>query len=142
MPINGRHYDWEDVSITMPGGTLIDVLEISYDDEKEMTEVYGKGGMPRGYRRGNYKASGKLSLHREEFNRMIAIVGTYEAPPVPIGVRYANNDQGQVLDILKDVKFVKRSWQAQQGSAEMKVDLDFKILGGVFPNGLPPQTLL
>jgi hypothetical protein len=142
MPINGRHYDWEDVSITMPGGTLIDVLEISYDDEKEIKEVYGKGGMPRGYRRGNYQASGKLSMHREEFNRMIAIVGSYEAPPVPIAVRWANEDQGQSLDILKDCKFNKRSFGAQQGGTDMKVDLEFRILGGVFPNGLPPQTLV
>jgi hypothetical protein len=73
---------------------------------------------------------------------MIAIVGTYEAPPVPIVVRYANDDQGQSIDFLKDCKFVRRSWQAQQGSADMKVELEFKILGGIFPNGLPPQSLL
>lgn len=142
MPINGNYYDWESIEITLPGGTLIDVNEISYQDEKEITEVYGKGGMPRGYGRGNYKAEGKLTLKREEFNRMAALVGTFETAPLPIVCRYANDDQDEAIDVLKDCKFNTREFKAAQGDTSFNVTLGFRILGGVFAGGLPPQNLL
>ena len=44
--------------VKFPGLALV-VQEISYDDEQEMEESYGKGSKPRGYGKGNYKARGK-----------------------------------------------------------------------------------
>ena len=142
MAINGRTYDWEDVTITLPFGTLIDVEEITYEDEKEIEPIYGKGGMPRAYGRGDYQARGTLKVQRPEFLQMIVVAGTYEIPPVPINVHYAEDDQPPQNDILKDCKFVKRSFAAAQGDTKMVVDLEFNILGGIFANLIPPQNLL
>lgn len=67
IKVNGISYGWGDVDVKIPGLDLV-VQEISYDDEQEMEESYGKGNKPRGYGKGNYKASGKLSMHRDDYD--------------------------------------------------------------------------
>ena len=54
IKVNGINYGWGDVDVKIPGLNLV-VQEISYDDEQEMEESYGKGYRPRGYGKGNYK---------------------------------------------------------------------------------------
>lgn len=140
--INGVTYDWESIQITLPTGTVIDLQDIEYSDEKEISEVYGKGGMARAYGRGNYKAEGKLTILRTDLVALEALGGTYELPPLPIAVSYANDDQPTQLDILKDCKLNKRSMRGSQGDQSLPVELEFKILGGVWLNGVPPQSPL
>lgn len=67
LKVNGKAYDWGDVDLKIPG-LNIQVQEISYDDELEIEEVYGSGSKPRGYGTGNYKASGKLSMLRDDYD--------------------------------------------------------------------------
>ena len=64
LKVNGKAYDWADVDVKFPG-LVLQLQEISYDDEQEKEETYGKGSLPRGYGTGNYKASGKISMLRD-----------------------------------------------------------------------------
>jgi hypothetical protein len=141
--INGKKYSWEDITATLPHGVLIDVENVEYSDGKEVEAQYGKGSMPTGYGQGNYSAEGKISLLREEFNRLLAYAKSqgkslYNLPPFPITVSYANEDQPTVTDILKSVKFAKTSVSAGQGDKSVKVDLDIQIIGGIAWNGITP----
>ena len=65
LKVNGKNYDWGDVDVKFPG-LVLQLQEISYDDELEMEESYGRGSKPRGYGTGNYKASGKESILRDD----------------------------------------------------------------------------
>ena len=67
IKVNGINYGWGDVDTKIPGMNLV-VQEVSYDDEQEMEESYGKGSKPRGYGKGNYKGSGKMSLLRDDYD--------------------------------------------------------------------------
>lgn len=69
--VNGQTYSWGDVDVKIPGLVLV-VQEISYDDEQDMEESYGKGNRPRGYGKGNYKASGKMSMLRDDYDDVLA----------------------------------------------------------------------
>ena len=69
--INGKSYSWEDIACTFPHGMLINVENIEYSDEKETELQYGKGSKPTGYGAGNYKAEGKVTLQREELNKLL-----------------------------------------------------------------------
>lgn len=73
LKVNGKAYDWGDVDLKIPG-LNIQVQEISYDDELEMEEVYGSGSKPRGYGTGNYKASGKLSMLRDDYDDLLGLL--------------------------------------------------------------------
>lgn len=139
--INGKRYAWEDISIRLPHGLLLDVESIEYSDKKEVEAVYGKGSNPRGYSAGNYSAEGKLTLLREEFNRLLDHVRSlgvtlYNLPPFPITVGYANEDEPATTDVLKGCKITETSNSNSQGDQSVKVDLSLKILGGIDWNGV------
>ena len=71
LKVNGKNYDWGDVDVKFPGLVLV-VQEISYDDEQDMEESYGRGYKPRGFGKGNYKASGKLSMLRDDYEDLLS----------------------------------------------------------------------
>ncbi len=140
--INGRAYDWGDVSIKLPGLDL-EVQEISYDDELEKEVVYGKGQRPRGYGEGNYKSEGKLSLLRDDFDDLIAYckqqgVGLYKLVIPKIVVSYANGAEKTKTDVLNVVTFTKTSTKNAQGDKSLKIDLDFIIVNGIERDGVKP----
>ena len=142
LKVNGKAYDWGDVDVKLPG-LVLEVQEISYDDELEQAEVYGKGNKPRGYGTGNYKASGKISLLRDDYDQLLAWCKAKGVPffklDIPsIVVSYANEGDRTRIDELKKVKFSKRSTKAAQGDKKLTVDLDLAIYGGVINDGLEP----
>lgn len=140
--INGKSYDWADVSVKLPG-LEIEVQEISYDDELEKEAVYGKGNRPRGYGTGNYKSEGKLSLLKDDFDDLVAYCKRRDIPlyklVVPkIIVSYANETQKTRTDELNTVTFTKTSHKNAQGDKSLKVDMDFIIVNGIDRDGLRP----
>ena len=90
LKVNGKAYDWGDVDLKIPG-LNIQVKEISYDDELEIEEVYGSGSKPRGYGTGNYKASGKLSMLRDDYENYYPFYYFFEN--LPENAPKASSDQ-------------------------------------------------
>lgn len=108
-----------------------------------MEEVYGYGSKPRGYGTGNYKASGKLSMLRDDYDDLLAYckqkgVPFYKMELPSIIVSYANEGARTKIDELKKVKFSKRSNKAAQGDKSLTVDVDMMIVGGVYQDGVAP----
>lgn len=139
--INGKVFDWEDVSIGLPHGVAVGIKDISYDDELEVEQAYGKGNKAMGYGTGNYKSSGKMTLFREEYDKLLEYAKStgkafYRVPPFPVTVSYANDGQPVSTDVLRGCKINKRSWKNAQGNKELTVDLDFVITDSIVSNGL------
>lgn len=142
LKVNGKAYDWGDVDIKLPGLAL-QVQEISYDDEQEMEETYGRGSRPRGFGTGNYKASGKMTLLRDDYDDFLAYckargMAFYKTEISSIVVSYANEGGRTIIDELKTVKLVKRSNKAAQGDKSLTVDIDLMIVGGIIQDGVQP----
>ncbi|MBU5312220.1 hypothetical protein KQI38_09290 [Tissierella carlieri] len=140
--INGKSYDWADISVKLPGLDL-EVQEISYDDELEKEAVYGKGNRPRGYGTGNYKSEGKMSLLKDDFDDLVAYckrmgVSLYKLVIDKIVVSYANETQKTKTDELNTITFTKTSQKGAQGDKSLKVDMDFIIVNGINRDGLKP----
>ncbi len=134
MAINGNLYDWESVEIQLPSGAAIGINNISYNDERPIGARYGKGSTPRGFGRGNYKASGSMELDLDEAERLRKAQGGsfYGGEPLVIIVSYANDDQDSITDTLADVKIVKADSGAKQGDENVGVrKLDFEILSPI-----------
>ena len=141
MPINGNYYDWESMEIQLqPSGVAIGITEISYSDERSIEARYGKGSIPRGYGRKNYKASGSMTLDRDEAERLRkARSGSfYDGEPFPIIVSYANNDQEAVTDKLPQCLISKAETGGKQDDDNTgAVKMDFIILSPIEWNGTP-----
>ncbi|MDY6904084.1 MAG: hypothetical protein SWH61_05295 [Thermodesulfobacteriota bacterium] len=139
MAINGKQYDWEDVTINLKSGIAIGITEINYADERGIEPRYGKGATPRGYGRKNYKASGDMTLDRDEAEALRNALGGsfYKGDPFPVTVGYANDDQPAVTDILPDIKITKADTSAKQDDDNAgAVKLDFEILSPIKWNGV------
>lgn len=140
LKVNGKNYDWGDVDVKFPGLVLV-VQEISYDDEQDMDESYGRGYKPRGFGKGNYKASGKLSMLRDDYEDLLAFckargVSFYDLELPSIVVSYADNGKAISTDELKKVRPIKRTHKAAQGDKSLSVDVDLMIVGGIITNGV------
>ena len=127
--INGKCYDWSDVSIDLPGAGDAQITEISYDFEHEAEAIYGKGGAPRGYGTGNKKYTIKLSMLREDYNVLLKYckrrgkrVSTLQIPKITVS--YANEDQATTTDVLRGIILNKHSFSAKQGDKSLSVSLD------------------
>ena len=133
MPINGNTYDWESITIQGPQGTMIDIQEISYSDERPIEATYGKGSIPQGYGRKNYKASGNMTLLRTEFEALRLACGgsVYTRQPLTIVVAYANEDQETVVDTLPTVHITKTDTSPKQGEEKVEVKIEFSILSPI-----------
>lgn len=145
MAANGNKYDWESITVTLPGGEAVAITEIKYEDGQEITARYGKGSIPRGYGRGNYEASGSMVLDREEWeklkNELTPTGGIYDHAPFTIVVSYANNDMPTVTDTLKDCKITKFSGGGGSlGDDNVSpITCEFTILKPILWNGVPAK---
>ena len=146
MAINGRQYDWEDISVMLPNGISVGITEIGYKDGQEIEARYGRGALPRGFGRKNYEASGSFTLDRDEWERLKKELaasgggGIYDHLPFPVVVSYANDDMGTLTDTLPDCKITSFDQSTSQGddnASQMKCE--FKILSPILWNGVPAK---
>lgn len=138
--INNKAYDWADVDIQIPG-LYLEVQEISYDDELEKELVYGRGSKPRGYGTGNYKASGKISLLRDDYNDLVDYCNKRKIPFYKllidkIIVTYGSEGQPLRTDVIEKVTFSKRTGGGKQSDKSLLVDLDMLIVGQIISDGM------
>ncbi|MBW2596986.1 MAG: hypothetical protein JRC93_13675 [Deltaproteobacteria bacterium] len=132
MAINGNFYDWESIELQLPNGIAVGATEISYNDERGIEA-------PRGYGRKNYKASGNMSLDKDEFERLRKNLGgsVYGKTPFPVIVSYANDDMEPIIDTLPDCMITKADTSAKQDDDNAgAVKLDFEVLSPIKWNGV------
>jgi hypothetical protein len=140
MIVNGKAYSWGSVDFKIPGLAL-NIQEITYDDEQDREEVYGLGNKPRGHGDGNYKASGKITVLRDDYNDLLDMcrakgISFYDLKFPVIVVSYANDGQRTRIDELRVVIPTKRSHKAAQGDKSLAVDIDLLIIGGIVEDGV------
>ena len=129
MPINGTYFAWEDLTVMLPIGPAIDLTEIEYNWDREMEHVYGQGAAPRGVGRGNLKLEGKMTMKREEYNRLLiyAAAAGKSLPrlaPFTITCAYMNDDEGMSTDQLLRVRIKHGAKAMKQGDKTSEVSLD------------------
>jgi hypothetical protein len=138
--VNGEAYDWSSITINMPGMTF-QAQDISYDDELEKEPVYGMGSSQRGYGKGNYKSTAKITMLKEDFDDLVDYckknkVALYKLDITKIIASYAHDYQKTKIDVLNKVTITKTSHKATQGDKSLKVDLDLLVYGNIVRDGL------
>lgn len=141
--INGKVYDWESITVGLPYGVAIAISGIDYDDELAGELAYGKGVAPVGYGNGNYTASAKITLLRDEFNKLLDYTRSqgsalYRLPLFPITVSYANDGERTRTDEIRGCKFTKASHKGAQGDTKLEVELELLVTGKVIRDGVSP----
>lgn len=139
--INGKVFDWADISVRLPHGEPMLIQEISYKDSLEVDPIYGKGGMAQGWGRGNHKGEGSMKVLREDFDKFVEWAAgqgrsILQTDPFAITVNYMDEDSVLVTDELRRCKIYGDIEAApSQGSKSIEMTINFLILGGVSWNG-------
>lgn len=132
--INGKHYDYAEISIDVGYGALVEAQEISYSGSQETESVHGKGRNPHGYGSGPWDGEGQLVITNDEFRNdfMPWVKGQGKKDPMELGaidisVSYGDDNMPVVTDRLRRVKFQKVEMGGSVGDKVIKVTLPFKI---------------
>ena len=131
--INGRQYEWADITIQMGGRIITGARGISYKESQDKKLLYGKGNMPLSIQKGNKKFEGSLKLLQteletlKELGRSVHGRATVLDLNMTLVVSYGNPAQGDVMltDVLHNVQFTETEKSMNQGDMYMEVSLPF-----------------
>lgn len=140
--INGKVYDWTDISIMLPSGETVHAHSITYNGGLEKEIYHGKGGKAQGWGRGNYEAEGSVTMLREEFENFLDWCSQqgysiHQIPPFEITVNYSDYGQDIRTDtlykcLLKD----NIEFSMSNGDTSVETEISFFITGGISFNGV------
>lgn len=130
--INGEIFSWSNVRLSLLGRSVVGLKAIDYKDGVEIKGVKGRGSKDIGFVRGNYNASGKVTLEMSEVEALNASMplgqSIYDLNPFDVTVCYRNNSNRLVTHVLKNCLFYEQSRSGKAGEVkEFEVELPLYI---------------
>ncbi len=133
MIINGREYQWSDVSLILGGKDVTGVQEISYSEKMTKEAIYGKGNKPVSIQQGNKSYEGEIKVLQSELESLhiAAKAATGSASIMGISldavVCYGNPAAGNVMitDRIFGIQFTEDAKTFNQGDVNMSITLPF-----------------
>jgi len=140
--INGVYYGWGDITVKLPGLDL-DLQSIDYGDEMEKEATYGMGSAPKGYGQGNYKATCKLGMLKDDYDQVADWCKAqgkklYGLVIPKIVVSYASDGGRIKTDVINKVTITKVDNKAAQGDKTLPIDIECLVVGKIVRDGLEP----
>jgi hypothetical protein len=144
--INGHAWDFSSVTIRVNAPTpiiLTLVASLNYEQSRTPGVLRGTSAKKLGRSRGQYDASGSMSIYREEFNILVQALAAL--PPVGQGfmekafeitVSYGEMTSAPSTDELQGVCIIRTNNQNQQGGDPLFVDVDLDIMD-ILLDGVP-----
>ncbi len=128
--INGVNYSWSNVSLVLFGVPVIGIAKIEYTRKQKKDNNYGLGVDPisRGY--GNKEYEGKISIYRDEWNKIIAAAPSRDPLDIDffdIQVSFSGTRVTPSLDVLRACEFLEDPFTVSQGDTKIMVELPIVI---------------
>lgn len=131
--INGRQYEFADLSLVLGGRDVCGFRGIKYSEKQEKEALYGKGNKPLSIQKGNVSYEGELSLTQSELETLKALAGEQTRRSSILGLNlnavvvYGNPAKGDVMitDRLYGIQFTEDAKEMKQGDKFMEVTLPF-----------------
>ncbi len=135
MIINGREYEFADVSLILGGRDVCGLRGISYKEKQEKELLYGKGNKPLSIQKGNIGYEGEMKLTQSELETLILAAKASTGRSSILGlsmnavVCYGNplQDPAAVMttDRLYGIQFTENAKALNQGDKFMEISLPF-----------------
>ena len=132
--INGKAYEWADITLNIMGVPIAGVTAIDYEEDQDMSNNYGAGNKPVSRSYGQIKYDNcKITLHAEEVVALQKVAPNgriQEIPEFDIIVSYIPDGGAVTTDILKAVRFTKNSRTPKAGDSTIEVEIPL-IVGDI-----------
>jgi len=128
--INGVNYSWSNVSLVLFGVPVIGITKIEYTRKQKKDNNYGFGVDPisRGY--GNKEYEGKITLYRDEWNKIITSAPSRDPLDIDffdIQVSFSGTRVAPSLDVLRACEFLEDPFTVSQGDTKIMVEIPIII---------------
>jgi len=131
--INGREYEWADVTVVGAGRDIVGVLGVEYSEKQEKEALYGKGNKPTGIQKGNKSGEGTLKVRQSELEGLEDLSPSHSILDLQINlaVSYGDPSQGVPMrtDIINNLQFTEQKKSINQGDKKQEIDLPFICTG-------------
>lgn len=127
--INGREYEWADVTVIGAGRDIIGVLGVEYSEKQEKELLYGKGNKATGIQKGNKSCEGSLKVRQSELEELEDLSASHSILDLQINLAVSYGDPGtgtpMRTDKLYNVQFTEQKKGINQGDKKQEIDLPF-----------------
>ena len=128
--INGRAYDWSQITANIGGVPVAGITGVSYEETQEIADNYGAGNRPvsRGF--GIIESTGSVTLSMNEVERiqLASPNGLLSGiPEFDITITFASADGLPANHTLKSCRFKGNKRDMSQGDTAIDVELDLQI---------------
>lgn len=128
--INGKSYDWADITVNILGLPVVGITGVEYAENQTIENVYGAGKYPvsRGF--GKVEPTAKITMLMEEVEALQAAVTTGRLQDIPefdILITYVDVQLVTRVHKLRNARFMKNDRIVAQGDTSIPVELDLVI---------------
>jgi hypothetical protein len=129
--INGRQYEFTDLTLILGGRDVTGFRGIKYASKQEKEVLYGKGNRGMSIQKGNISHEGEITLAQSELETLKASGGgSILGLSLNAVVCYGNPANGDALitDKLSGIQFTEDTKDFKQGDKFMEITLPFICL--------------
>lgn len=131
--INGRQYEFADISLVLGGRDVCGLRGIKYSEKQEKEVLYGKGNKPLSVQKGNLSYEGEISLTQSELETLKTLARTQTGRSSIMSLNlnavvcYGNPLKGDIMitDRIYGIQFTEDAKELKQGDKYMEVTLPF-----------------
>lgn len=131
--INGRQYEWADISLVLGGRDVIGIQDINYSEKQDKEVIYGKGCRPLSIQKGNLSYEGDITVLQSEVDTLKELARAETGRTSIMGLNlnavvcYGNPAKGDVMmvDRLFNIQFTEDTKGMKQGDKNMTCKLPF-----------------
>lgn len=128
--VNGKSYEFADVSLNVLGADLVGCQAINYGETADIKNVYTTGRFATSRTYGQVTPTASITFLMEDVQSIMAVAPfgrIYEIPEFDIVVCYTDASLIPVKHVLKNVKFAKQEVDTKSGGGEIPMKLDLVI---------------
>ncbi|MPL54909.1 hypothetical protein SDC9_00375 [bioreactor metagenome] len=129
--INGREYEWADLTVIAGGSDMIEMRGISWKRKIEREHIHAKGRDPYAIQSGNITPDGELTLLKSGYDKLAkAGGGSVLGLNIDLMLSYGNPSEGNAMTTkrITNVRFTEEGEDWKQGDKFTEVKLPFLAL--------------
>lgn len=134
--INGREYEWADISVVAGGVPIAGFRAVSYKREREKEAMFAKGRKAHSIQAGNESVTGSITFTQSQLEALeVATGGNLLTTKLDIVVSYgaelnASSAASAVIstDIIVGAEFTEYEKGMSQGDKFMEIEMPFLAL--------------
>jgi hypothetical protein len=134
--INGREYEWADISVVIGGIPIAGFRAVSYTRSREKEAVFGKGRKAHSIQSGNETVTGSITFTQSQLTALeLATGGNILTAKVDIIVSYGAEMNAESVasavistDIIVGAEFTEYAQGMSQNDKFMEIEMPFLAL--------------